>query len=692
MAFTSTLKNIAGKVPEDSAYNNACEHLRDELQRVDLLIRRHLARHDTGGEPGLPERFRGLVITGDEIASILARPPAYCDPCASGRADGLELDTELRSHEALIASRVAASARQGIDLPLCRLAAAFGLSSLETCALTICIAPEIDARYERLYAYLHDDVTRKLPTPGLIIDLLAVSAEERGTARLTFGLDSPLFHQRLLSCAATSEETPLLSRPLRIDERISCFLLGSEAIDSRIAPFAAMHTDLDRDLITLAEADQQRLLKFGRRYSERHQGEGVLFCFHGPAGTGRKAMAGEICQHLGVPLLMVAIGELDHDASAFREGVDRIVREALLQNAGLCLHSGDELLNDRDDRHRLQYLARQLVRFPRPVFIVAAASVRPGSLFRGAHLLSVAFPVPDLRQRKEFWEREGGLGLRVAAGVDFGALAGRFGFTPGQIRDAVAAAEDLSRWQHPESPQITEDDLYAASRDHSNPKLSELARKIVPRSGWDDLVLPPDRIAQLAELCRHSRYRHIVYGEWGFDQKLSYGKGLSALFTGPPGTGKTMAAEVIAIDLRLELYKIDLSQVVSKYIGETEKNLDRIFSEAATGNAILFFDEADALFGKRSEVKDAHDRYANIETGYLLQKMEEYEGIAILATNLRGNMDEAFVRRIHFIVEFPFPQERERQAIWEKIWPEATPLDARLDMGLLARRFEIAGG
>jgi SpoVK/Ycf46/Vps4 family AAA+-type ATPase len=313
-------------------------------------------------------------------------------------------------------------------------------------------------------------------------------------------------------------------------------------------------------------------------------------------------------------------------------------------------------------------------------------------VFRGAHFLSVEFPTPDLSKRRDFWEREGARGLRVAAGVDYGALAGRFRFTPGQVRHVVAAAEDLARWRHPESAQISDDDLYTACRRHSNPKLSELACKIVPKYGWDDLVLPPDRISQLAELCRHSKYRHVVYGEWGFDGKLSYGKGLSALFTGPPGTGKTMAAEVIANDLQLDLYKIDLSQVVSKYIGETEKNLDRIFTEATTGNAILFFDEADALFGKRSEVKDAHDRYANIETGYLLQKMEEYEGIAILATNLRGNMDEAFVRRIHFIVEFPFPQEQERLAIWQKIWPEDVPRGELLDLELIARRFEIAGG
>jgi SpoVK/Ycf46/Vps4 family AAA+-type ATPase len=188
------------------------------------------------------------------------------------------------------------------------------------------------------------------------------------------------------------------------------------------------------------------------------------------------------------------------------------------------------------------------------------------------------------------------------------------------------------------------------------------------------------------------KYRDRVYGDWGFGRKLALGKGLAVLFAGPSGTGKTMAAGIIAAELGIDLYKIDLSTVVSKYIGETEKNLSRIFVEAETSNAILFFDESDALFGKRSEVRDSHDRYANVEIGYLLQRVEEYEGVAILATNLRKNMDEAFVRRLHFAVEFPFPDREDRHRIWQGIWPQDTPLDAALDLELLATRYEMAGG
>ncbi len=205
-------------------------------------------------------------------------------------------------------------------------------------------------------------------------------------------------------------------------------------------------------------------------------------------------------------------------------------------------------------------------------------------------------------------------------------------------------------------------------------------------------MLPADRLAQLKEICARATHGHVVYDRWAFGRKLSTGRGLTALFSGPSGTGKTMAAEIIAGELGLDLFKIDLSQTVSKYIGETEKNLDRIFRAAENANAILFFDEADALFGKRSEVKDAHDRFANIEVGYLLQKMDEYQGIAILATNLRQNMDEAFIRRLQVVVEFPFPGEAERQRIWEVMFPPEAPLAQDVDFSRLARDVRLSGG
>jgi len=204
--------------------------------------------------------------------------------------------------------------------------------------------------------------------------------------------------------------------------------------------------------------------------------------------------------------------------------------------------------------------------------------------------------------------------------------------------------------------------------------------------------LPPDRLAQLREISAQVLFQHVVYDEWGFASKTSLGRGVNALFAGQSGTGKTMAGEIIAHELGLELYKIDLSGLVSKYIGETEKNLSRVFDEASDSNAILFFDEADAVFGKRTEVRDSHDRYANIEVSYLLQKMEEYDGIVVLASNLRSNIDEAFLRRMKAIVEFPFPEEDDRLRIWQRTFSASAPVADNVDLPFMARQFRIAGG
>jgi SpoVK/Ycf46/Vps4 family AAA+-type ATPase len=301
-------------------------------------------------------------------------------------------------------------------------------------------------------------------------------------------------------------------------------------------------------------------------------------------------------------------------------------------------------------------------------------------------------PPPPASQRAELWSAALNGGQDDDSPIDVQELATKFRFSAGQIHDAVDTARNLAQWRAGTAAQITAPDIYEACRRRSNQKLASLSRKITPRYQWHHIVLPPSRLQQLRDVCHYVKYREQVFGQWGFGRKSGNGNGLSALFAGPSGTGKTMAAEIIAGELGLDLYKIDLSIVVSKFIGETEKNLSKIFAEAETSNAILFFDEADALFGKRSEVKDAHDRYANIEVGYLLQRIEEYDGIVILATNLRKNIDEAFVRRLQFTIEFPFPNAAERRRLWDVVWPIETPRDAAIDFDGLAERYEITGG
>jgi len=269
-------------------------------------------------------------------------------------------------------------------------------------------------------------------------------------------------------------------------------------------------------------------------------------------------------------------------------------------------------------------------------------------------------------------------------------LAVKFHFVPGQIKNAVRQAEGLTELGG--ASEITAETMHRCCYNQVVHKLDSLAARITPAYGWDDLILPPDQIKLMQQACDHIRYSMRVFNEWGFGRRVTYGRGLSMLFAGPPGTGKTMGAQVVANQLHMELYKVQISQVISKYIGETEKNLRAVFQEAKRSNCILFFDECDAIFGKRSEVKDAHDRYANVETAYLLQQVEEFDGVCILATNLLQNIDAAFMRRISFVIHFPFPDKETRAKLYKSMLPPDVPVADNVDFDFMAEKFEITGG
>jgi SpoVK/Ycf46/Vps4 family AAA+-type ATPase len=417
-------------------------------------------------------------------------------------------------------------------------------------------------------------------------------------------------------------------------------------------------------------------------------GSGFIWHLYGPLGAGKRTCAAALCHHLGLKLLTTDCSRMLEANQPSGMLAKLIFREARLQNAAIYWDNFDILATD-DSQRLFHIVAGEFQSCPCLVFLAGNNAWHPIDI--PCPYLQVAFPMPDFAQRKSLWQ--GCLdGRSSISDAELAGLAGKFRLTAGQIGSAAATAQSLALWRDPESRAIRKEDLYAACRQQSNHKLSQLASKITPRYVWDDIVLPRDQLNQLREICSYVKYHHVVYGDWGFDHKPSLGKGLNVLFAGPSGTGKTMAAEIIANELGLDLYRIDLATVVSKYIGETEKNLDKIFKEAQDSNSILFFDEADAVFGRRSEVRDSHDRYANIEIAYLLQKMEEYQGIVILATNLRKNLDEAFARRMHFSVEFPLPDEADRYRIWQKSFPEAAPLSQDIGLAFMARQFKITGG
>jgi hypothetical protein len=381
----------------------------------------------------------------------------------------------------------------------------------------------------------------------------------------------------------------------------------------------------------------------------------------GPPGSGRLRAAEAAAADLGVPLLYAALGSAPADD--LDGGMHTLLREAGLYNAVTYL---DEL--DLLDEARRRTVHTALSGTDQVVLLTGPAT--PG-------VVTVPFDPPDPAERLACWREA----LPGAPGTALEVVADRFPLTPGHIGDAARIASGH-----------TVAELSAAARAQSGRDLAGLAERVKPKATWADLVAPPDTITALHEICERVAGRERVLRRWGFDEKLSRGTGVTALLTGPPGTGKTMAAEVVAGELELDLYRIDLAGVVSKYIGETEKNIERIFAAARRSTAILLFDEADALLGKRSEVHDAHDRYANIEVAYLLQRMESYDGLALLSTNLRHNLDDAFARRLAFTVHFPFPSEADRARIWHGIWPDRVPLAGDVDLDGLAARFKLSGG
>lgn len=674
-----------------SPYLDSFAHLEDELRRLDRMIELStLTLALQNQEMPDQQAARTVYITPEEVHWLLVQdaPPAPQNPAITETHAGLaRLSTE-------IVDRVEQSMQAGVFLALPQLGRLFRLSAFELEVIVICLAPELRRKYDRLYAYLQDDITRKRPSIDLALELLCETEAERWQARRFFSEAAPLLRAGLLQ----KVEDPLspsgssgLSQFLKLDPRICEYLLDSHPMDARLAGLA----QIDRPT---GEADQssvdpeitarvRRLIEHSLAVETSDRRKLVLY-LHGSSGAGKRELAFDTCQWLGNPLFTVDLEALLAQGPDAETLLRLAFRESLLQRAILYLKQADVLLQDAARQLR-KALEIAVAEYGWLVFLGGATPWTLEAAFTDCLFQSVFLPIPEVPQRAAAWQRSLAGTLAAESWADL--LAAQFRLTPGQIRAARDLAESR-RLMSPNQRALELEDLSAACRQQSNHKLSELALKIEPHYGWDDIVLPEDRLAHLREICEQVRQHYRVYGAWGFGKKLSYGRGLSVLFTGPSGTGKTMAAEVLAHELALDLYKVDLSGVVSKYIGETEKNLSRIFNEAETSNAILFFDEADALFGKRTEVSDSHDRYANIETSYLLQKMEEYEGIVILATNLRENMDEAFTRRIRFIVEFPFPSVAHRLRIWQAHFPAAAPLSPEIDYAYLAREIQVAGG
>ncbi|MGW6194616.1 AAA family ATPase [Kribbella sp. NPDC055110] len=556
------------------------------------------------------------------------------------------------------------------------LAETFALEELDIRTIVLSLAPELDLRRQRVYAYLQDDVRRTRPSVDLALELFGPPAE-RLALRHRFVPTAPLARHRLVYVEPPDDDpaAPLSANTLRLDPQIVDVLIGAGSLDRRLAAWCQLvGTDDDPEDLPGAPEVVQRL-------ALHHHDHGGVLRLHlqGRPGAGVPATARWLAHALGLPLLRADVGRVPVDS----ELLHVVVREARLQGALLHLEGLDGL-----DPPGWDALLACLADDSGPVVLSSAAPwPPPGDVLTG--VVSVALARPIASTRRDLWRRALARQEIDLGEDDLAVLARRFRLGPGQIDEAAAAAKTTAWMRGGSRPTLR--DVSQAARQRSGEILSELAHRIRPDATWDDLILPDVAVEQLRELCGRARYRDVVHTEWGFARGGTRGLGTCALFAGGSGTGKTTAAEVVAGELGIDIFAVDLARVVSKYIGETEKNLATIFDGARDCNAVLFFDEADALFGKRSEVRDSHDRYANIEVSYLLQRIEEFDGIAILATNRRQQLDEALLRRLSFVISFPFPDEESRKRIWSVVWPDVPRTDD-VDLAELARRFALSGG
>ncbi|WP_141006398.1 ATP-binding protein [Nocardioides humi] len=634
----STSRSTSRSTPRQSV-----AHVLGRLAVVEERVRA-LVRLRRAGDPAPDDPFRGLYLDDAAVDRLLA-----------GSRPGLPDQDSERA--AAVEAAADAAEEAGVALRLRDLAAVFGLDEVDVELLLVAMAADVDPRFEGLFGYLNDDVSRRRPSAALALELAGVPlGTPEGHARLLHG---PLVTGSLVELE--DPDRPFGGRAVRVPDRVVAHLLGDDAVDAALAPVLMDGTDVpwgDPAPLTRAlEADAV-----------------LVYLREPPTGSGR-ALAAEALRLTGHRALHLDLRMLARQPDPGR--LARVAaREARLSGAGLVVGPAAVL---PDHPQVLRHLAAE----PRPLVVVGDRPWDPACAPQP--VLQLRVPESTTAERREMWR----FALGGGVGGDVLAAADQFRLRP---EDVLRAARSARLQAAADGGRLTATHVIRGARSENGAALDRLARRVDPAVTWADLVVPPPVLRSLEEVALRARHRERVLGEWRMRPGGGRGIGVAALFAGDSGTGKTMATEVIAHDLGLELYVVDLATVVDKYVGETEKNLERIFTAAAGVNAVLLFDEADAVFGKRSEVKDAHDRYANVESAYLLQRMESFDGLIILATNLRANIDDAFTRRLDIAVDFPLPDEAGRRALWDACLGRAVRRDPDLDLEFLARAFELAGG
>ncbi|MBA3452500.1 MAG: ATP-binding protein [Deltaproteobacteria bacterium] len=619
---------------------------------------------------------RASILTEHDRARLIRDNPELAD-----------LDKGVDVHGKDIMQRARFARRLGVPLPLEILRERFALAPID-----IDILGSL-ATIERGTAFNPYTVGKNEPLQTDVAFLVALLSNSDavlpGEVRLRFSADAPLIAHGLVELATGTGwavDPPLVYKRVRIADRVLDFIEGAQEPPPSVLGAAGRFIGQPMPASDVLLAEPALIDQVARALARPDQ----LVEIVGPVGVGRKSVVGAAARALGRPMLTVDLTEVPVDARALVAVLKPLIREAHLQDAVLVLENAHEYGDSDGQSWIFQTLCDLMRRVRTPMALVVERSpkwvTRAG---RVAMRFTVDFPTAEVQRR--LWVRHLPPGLKLGPDTSLDALVKRYSATGSGIKEAC---EELGRLDvvHQRGGIATEKDIIDVVRTRLAHRLSALASVVRTTLEWSDVILPDEVLAPVFEFLNYAAHRAKIFKDWGFDRKLPYGRGLSALFSGPPGTGKTMICSLLAKELGLELYRIDLSQVVNKYIGETEKNLGRVFDEAARGQVMLLFDEADSLFAKRTEVKSSHDRYANLEVNYLLQRMESHEGVVVMTTNAETAIDPAFRRRIRFRIRFPTPDEAQRLQLWQGMMPSEAQVAPNVDLRAIAQKYPLAGG
>jgi hypothetical protein len=674
-------------------YPDNLAHLGDELARAACLLRIHLLQFRLSAPETERERFWHL--SDDSLESLALDDGHSPLGLFESRPELALLRQSVIERRAHIDQRLALG-RSGLRLPA--LAAEYRLTQAHTDALLLAMLASVHSTYRHWYAILQREPARQQPSAGLIAEILSTAGADVGQHLGQLAPGAKLVSARLLALGGPDDEA-LVTRPVRIEERIALHLLGGNEVDARVAP--ALRWQAPSAPLAALPVSREHTIRLEMlphlRAAEPACLKSLRLCFGGPDPQLAIDAAAQVAAGLNMRLLVFDVAAAVNATVALPLATELALREARLQGALPMLSRLELLIDSAELRPAAEQLLRSLASFDHP-----AALDLGGSSVAGLHLdgywLPFQFDLPTTAMREQLWlQRIASVAHAISAPERVASeLARAFQLTASQIGEAWSAARALARYRNVFLSEVTVEDLFGGCRQQSARQLVAFAQRIEPRRGLrieTDIILPLTSMTLLRELRARIRHHAHLHSTMGLGEHMRLGRGVIALFVGGSGTGKTMAAEVLASEHQVDLYRIDLASLVSKWVGETEKNLSRVFADAERANCMLFFDECDAMFGRRGTVKDAHDRWANLEVNYLLQRIEEYSGVVILATNLRQNIDDAFQRRIQVVVEFPVPDAHARRAIWERLLPAgALRTVSEEEIGELAYRFELSGG